>query len=672
MALIKLSIQESFLEHASISSALTKDYTLHQKDCDQNNLFYDGGDSQWTPEELESLEEMGAYKLTVNAVRTAIQATTGLLTSAKPKFNCSPIGYKDNAISGISEQILDDCYRNSLGSSVISEIVLNALKTNISYAYIKSTSDNKTTFEFLNYKEVITAPCKDVMFRDAEWIATIKWVDQNKLKALFGLDSLVTTVPVEWQTFDSQYYYTRNKMRTYDKRKDQVQVVTKFKRIIIKKEDGSTRSRILKRIYLGYAHVYEEYLPESIRDYPIIPFYSDYSDNEFKYSDGHHMKDPQRFVNKMFNETVRSAQASNGGKIVTRKNEIPNGDIDQLAIEWSKPNGIVVMNPGAQAPTVVSAQPLNNAFFTMYKDAMEVIGTTTAAQNVKYGELTLDPNKKEDWEDAITANMKVTATIFETFLSQLGKVLLQYVQGYTNPDRITEIVDGMMYIQDIKDAQAKGLDTTSDEGIMNWTKKMMDGKESLEKIEDMIFKTKKAIEVTDALADIIREKKNIATDVDIEPESYTSTSQTKTFRLIYSMAKEGILPPEIVVDYLPIPDKEALKAKVGSLRSSARQIQSLNNQLEELTKKLEKMDQENTGLARKVITTKHEAGIDYQRKDMMLKKTDQKKSSAIDKKIKAADARLDLRELLMDLKDEYEERPQETISALENYLDNIQ
>jgi len=668
--LIKLSAIEAYQEHSMLSEVLTKDHYDHIADCDMNELFYDGGDSQWTADELESLEERGQYKLTINAIRKAILAEVGMLTSAKPKFSCAPVGVEDDALAGICTQLLDQSYRDSLGMSALSEICLSGLKANISYAFVRGIGTEKVIFEPLNYREVFVAPCKDAMFRDAEWIATRKWVASEKVEALFGIDQLVVQSPIDYPSFDTTYASGKNKMRIYDATRDMVEVIERFRKVVERMSDGSTRIRIKKRVLLGYGHVYEEYLHPSIVDYPIIPFYADYSNNQFKYGEVHHLRDIQRFMNKMFNLTVKSAQALSNGKVIVRKNEIPNGDVDAFATNWSAPDGVIVLNPGAKPPDVVHPTPINSSYFEIYKDAAKTMNDQyLMAAPSKYDDLALNPDSKQDWDSMVTSSMRVPAAIWETFLSQLGSVILQHTQAYVSSDNVIKVIDGNKYIQDIKTAQKVKLDASTDEGIAQWSSQMMkDGSMSMEQIETTIYKTKKAIDIVDALSDLIRDKVQLRTNVEVEPESYTATASVQNFRLIYSLAEKGIIDPSLVVDYLPIPDKEAIKSKMDSLRSTTRQIEMLNNELEKINKKLEKSEQENTELSKKIIDTKHEAGHDYRTKDTMMKKQYQKQMSALEKKIQSSSSKLELKELLLELKDAMRDNPMAVKEGLEKYL----
>lgn len=63
------------------------------------------------------------------------------------------------------------------------------------------------------------------------------------------------------------------------------------------------------------------------------------------------------------------------GKVVVRKNEIPGGDADAFASNWSLPGAVVVMQPGSLAPTIVNPTPINGAYFEMFQNAHMMFGT---------------------------------------------------------------------------------------------------------------------------------------------------------------------------------------------------------------------------------------------------------------------------------------------------------
>lgn len=664
----KLIKNEAMQEYNIISSAHTTQYSNWLKDGDQNLVFYDGGQSQWTKSEIDAMDNRGQYTLTLNATRKAILGMVGMFTSAKPKFRCDPVGSTDNALAGIATALIDHSYRISGGTFTIAEILLNAFKTNVHYAVVRAIGNDKVIFEGLSYRDVIVQNASNMMFTNAEWIAVKKYVPIERVQVLFGVKPTMTTFPTEWITSDTTYVSNSSKLRLFDDTKKYVLVFERFIKFY-ENINGKIRSRIKKRVLLGYEHVYEDILPESITEYPIIPMYAELSNNQFVFGEVHFLKDNQRFMNKMINEVVRSAQAMSSGKVIVRKNEIPNGDADEFADNWSLPGAVVVLQPGAQRPDIVNPTPLNGAYFDMFQNAYAMFsGLNISGDAQKFNDLATDPARKQEWDSMITASLRMPATIFDAFLGQLGKVILQHYQAYIDNDNLVKILDAMEDIRIVKSAQDKRLDPTTDEGIRLWSDEMEKNKMSLEEIDETVVTAKKSLERIDAIYDFLNNPDILYTDIQIETESYTSTNSMNKFKMMYQLAEKGMIPPEIIVDYLPVDDKDAIKLKIERMRNASRQVDSLNKQVEELSKQLEKLSEENRKIKDRSIDVQNQAKHDYMVKDAMLKKLKAKIDSNVNSKIQSSEAKLALKELLLDLKEEMRENPQIVKDYIEQYI----
>lgn len=664
----KLIKTESYQEYNIVSSAMTSEYAKHIRDCDKNVVFFDGETGQWTQDELDAMNDRGQYILTLNATRKAVLGMVGLFTSSKPKFRCDPVGRTDNAIAGISSALIDYTYRISRGQYKIPEILLNAFKANIDYAVVRSIGNEKVIFESASYRDIIVSNSKDAMFRDAEWIAYKNWVPIEKIKVLYGVEPTSYTFPSEWISWDKTYVGSTNKLQLFDSTRKYALVFERYVKFNEKTENG-IRTRIKKRTLIGYEHVYEEILPSQISEYPIIPMYSDFSNNQFKFGEVHFLRDPQRFINKMFNETIRSAQALSSGKVVVRKNEIPGGDPDQFAANWSLPGAVVVMQPGSLTPTIVNPTPINGAYFEMFQNAHMMFGTMNLSGDAaKFNEIATDPARKQEWDSMISASLRIPATIFESFLSQLGRVVLQFHQAYTSNDMIVKILDAMDCIKTVEKAQQDKLDASTTEGIELWSKAMEEKGMSLEEIDDRVYEAKYAIEKMDAVYDFLKDPDILDVDVQVEADSYTSTNAMNKFKMMYQLAEKGLIPPELLTDYLPVEDKEAVKIKINRMRSASRQVDQLNKQLEVVSKENEKLQQEMRKLKDKSIDIERQVGHDYQAKDAMLKKLRTKIMDSANSRITSAEQRLEFKELLLDLKKEIEDNPEIVKNYLTQYL----
>jgi hypothetical protein len=665
----KLTRTEAYQEYNIITNVTDINYHNQIIDCDKNVAFFDGGLSQWESSEITAMATRGQYTLTLNATRKATIGMVGLFTSSKPKFRCDPVGSSDNAIAGIANELIDHSYRVSKGSGVITEILLNAFKANMSYAVVRAIGNDKVIFEAASYRDIIFANGKRMMLEDAEWCAVKKLIPLERVEVLYGIKPTVCSYPREWIAFDGTYQQQGSKLELFDQARKYLLVFERYIKFFEKTEDGQIRKRIKVRTLLGYDYVYEQVLPPEITEIPIIPMYSDISNNQYKFGEVHFLRDPQRFMNKMINEVMRSAQAMSSGKVIVRKNDIAGGDADAFAANWSLPGAVVVLNPAAQKPEIVYPAPLNGAYFDMFQNASAMFGTLNLSGDAqKFNDLATDPARKQEWDQMITASLRIPATIFEAFLSQLGKVILQFQKAYISNDNLVHILNADDALKIVESAQKDRLDASTMAGITMWSNEKEKSGMSLEEIDETIYKTKEALAKLDALYDFINDPKVLDVDVQIEADSYTSTNATNRFKMMYQLAEKGLVPPEILVEYLPVDDKEAIKVKISRMRSAARQVDQLNKQLETMTRDNEKMSQENRTLKDKIIDTRREAGHDYQTKDSMLKKLADKKNTNFKNALMTAENRLALKELALEIKDMARENPEEVAEYINNYI----
>lgn len=138
----------------------------------------------------------------------------------------------------------------------------------------------------------------------------------------------------------------------------------------------------------------------------------------------------------------------------------------------------------------------------------------------------------------ISASLRIPATIFESFLSQLGRVVLQFHQAYTSNDMIVKILDAMDCIKTAEKAQQDKLDASTTEGIELWSKAMEEKGMSLEEIDDRVYEAKYAIEKMDAVYDFLKDPDILDVDVQIEADSYTSTNAMNKFKMMYQLAEK--------------------------------------------------------------------------------------------------------------------------------------
>lgn len=651
--LIKLSSHQAYLRYSEINALNTSHRINWIKDCENNDTFSEGGENQWTEEELAALKKRGNYTVTMDMTRKAISGIVGMFTANKPDLRavCSTEGYESAA--KIRTMQLKQTFKDSDGLLRLREILTNAYRSNIAYAFV-SPFKNRVTFRMLTYKQVMVEQSStDPLFRDAEFIVITKWTEVEKVKAMFGVESINTTYPTDVN--GTEFHMTNPNMRLYNGINRYMQLFEIYKKIPVRQEDGSIVTRISREILIGYQYLYKDILPPSITEYPIIPVYSSLSSNPLKHSEMHFMKEGQRFINKMYNITIMNAQATGSPKVFVRTTDIPNEDIETFSNNYAIPGSINELNPGAEAPVLVQAQPINNAFFTLYQDATQYLFRI-------YSSLGLDGNATDssannnaaglyEKREAVMDSLKTMSGIYESFLKQLGKCILQAWSAYVNKDEVVKTCNANRVLKQVEEDISVGLDVKNKESIAKWTQEMKKNNFQDAEIEQLLFDAKERSEFIDAIFDNITGIDDLEYGVTIVQDSYSPSYQASKFNIAMQLAGNGVIDSETLLKLSPLDDKEAILRRL----SVTKQLQSQNKELQEMVQKLqqelESKDQQVTDAVNQISNIKHETDLYKVGVDARYKSKENTKTERVSSMLKGKELDFAIRDLLLTLKE---------------------
>jgi hypothetical protein len=189
-------------------------------------------------------------------------------------------------------------------------------------------------------------------------------------------------------------------------------------------------NRIKQTCMCGDALLYEQVLPNTVKDYPIIPLHFKWTGTPYPISAVSPLIGKQQEINKAHQIMVHNASLGSSLRWMYEE-----GAIDEEL--WEKysasPGALLPIRPGVIPPTPVQPAPLANAFFQIVnegKSDMEylagiyssMMGDSRGASETYRGMLALD----EYGTRRIKQWMK---TSVETGLKQLGEVVLQFAQA---------------------------------------------------------------------------------------------------------------------------------------------------------------------------------------------------------------------------------------------------
>ena len=200
-------------------------------------------------------------------------------------------------------------------------------------------------------------------------------------------------------------------------------------------------TRIKLNCVVGDKTLYSKVLPETITEYPIVPFHFKWTGTPFPISAVSPLIGKQREINKSHQILVHNASLGSSLRWMHEEGSI---DTDYWEKYSSSPGALLPIRPGAQAPTPIQPAPLNSAFFNIVQEGkgdMEylagiyssMMGDSGAANETYRGMLALDEygtRRIKQW----------MSNSLEPALKQLGTLVKQFTQSVYTAQKVFRIV----------------------------------------------------------------------------------------------------------------------------------------------------------------------------------------------------------------------------------------
>jgi hypothetical protein len=189
-------------------------------------------------------------------------------------------------------------------------------------------------------------------------------------------------------------------------------------------------TRVQQTCVAGDKLLYVQILPDSITDYPIIPFHFKWTGTPFPMSAVAPLIGKQQEINKSHQIMLHNASLGSSLRWMHEEGSI---DMDYWEKYSSSPGALLPIRPGTTPPTAVLPAPLSNAFFTIVQEGksdMEylagiyssMMGDSGGASETYRGMLALDEygtRRIKQWMN----------TSIEPSLRQVGKMVLEFSQS---------------------------------------------------------------------------------------------------------------------------------------------------------------------------------------------------------------------------------------------------
>jgi len=199
--------------------------------------------------------------------------------------------------------------------------------------------------------------------------------------------------------------------------------------------------RISKLAVIGDTMIYNITLPETIQEYPIIPFHFKWTGTPYPISAVSPLIGKQREINKSHQIMVHNASLGSSLRWMHEEGAIDTGHWEKYS---SSPGALLPIRPGAAPPTPVQPAPLSNAFFQIVqegKNDMEYLagiyssmqGDTGQQHDTYRGMLAMDEygtRRVKQW----------LKNCIEPALRQLGIVIKEFSQSVYTAHKVFRVV----------------------------------------------------------------------------------------------------------------------------------------------------------------------------------------------------------------------------------------
>lgn len=671
--LVKLNTTEALNRWSRLMYYSSSQYVSWKQQCTDNRAFYYG--NQYSQPDSEVIAARGQYEIVVNKIRKAIRGIVGILASSLPKYKIvSAVGDDafDNYITTLSNRILDWTWQNSGGVHLLQRATKRAAVDNISYIHVIYTMTKKIKYELLAYDDVIVDPAsKHPTFDDAEQIVITKKIAVEKAKAIYkvGDDISIDFSPITAESSSDKVGALMDFLgKVYDTSKRYVTIYECYRKVYIRgMSNAPATTRIIKETMVGYRDMYREILPESIRDYPIVPVYSEDTENPYKQGEVAFLKDLQQFINKCFGVVILNAQTLSNPKIIVKETDIPNNDITAFTNNYANPGSVSVMSQNAMPPVVIPGQPLNSAFFQLYMEASAQLEAATIPREMMGFDSKMAQKQSVsvlfEWRESVIDSYKDFMSNIELALAQLGRVSLQYAKAYLNGEFVIKVFGNRNDVQRVVLNQRRRVDLDNPEAVAQYKMQALQAGSTEEKVDTEILEARENDAVAKALYYYNNSTLYNDYDVFVTMGSTTQTYESMMLRVMLELADRQVVGPEEILRYAPVENKEELMLKYDTVRRQTYQIEDLTAQIEELESTVKKLSSDVDASEKKRIYTDHEAKLYKIEVDKRAKEYLNKHLSKMMTREQISKLSFDLSKILYDAKEAINEIVRDTQSG---------
>jgi hypothetical protein len=200
-------------------------------------------------------------------------------------------------------------------------------------------------------------------------------------------------------------------------------------------------NRIKLTCVIGEGTLYEKILPDTVTEYPIVPFHFKWTGTPFPISAVSPLIGKQMELNKAHQLLVHNASLGSSLRWMHEEGSVDTDYWEQYA---SSPGALLPVRPGATPPTPVQPAPLSNAFFSIVQEGKHDMEYLAGIYGAMQGDVS---SQHETYRGMLAMDEYGTRRVkqwmknsIETALMQLGEVVMQFSQAVYTAHKVFRIV----------------------------------------------------------------------------------------------------------------------------------------------------------------------------------------------------------------------------------------
>lgn len=458
----------------------------------------EGTGTQFTAQQVQEIKDKGLIRTSINITIAIVEVLQAFLTSTEPSPNVYPIGESSKEFAYFYRECILWCLReNKFSSDLLEKLVIDQVVAGRGVVYARPSSvydlnEFNIVLEYLPYSYYFPDPrSRRKDHQDSECIFIATPISRKRAMEIYGL----TEEETYWATDELSGVKPQipdldnTSLLTGFEKEETIWIHEVFEKVpatLNILEDGtktfksvtqtvgpdgkmvwicggvpcaplkdSIQAAFIKRtLKLGNYIKSSDILPITL--YPFGIYSHTHVSTPFEYPLVHNFIDLVYGINRFVALCVENAQvSSNSGDIA------PKGAIDDheaYSVQRSKPGGVTEYNadpslPNGGAPVQRQNTPLNNAFYSLYKELIAMVEYVTGILPLLQGNASQAP-LTEGATNTITSfgmqRPKMYARRIDSANDVLGRIIIEMFQAFAPERAVLRYIDGTSAMTEIK------------------------------------------------------------------------------------------------------------------------------------------------------------------------------------------------------------------------------